>query len=142
MPNLRLLWAGAVVVTLGATYVAGYYQGGKAVQAKWDAAVAEDTKQDHAVLLVGMKDSFDTGLQHEQAREEIRYVTERIVEKIPVYIKADDPVCPVLPSGFGSLHRESAKAVNDALALRKSDGAGAAAAPDARAPNAPRGDGG
>lgn len=142
MPNLKLIGAGAVVVTLGAFFGLGYYQGGKAVQSRWDAAVAEDVRRDHEVLLVGMKDSYETGLQHEQVREEVRYVTERIVEKIPVYIKADDPACPVLPTGFGSLHRESAKAVNDALALGKSHGSGAASAPDARAPNAPGGDGG
>lgn len=139
MPNLKGVLAGAAAVVV--VFIAGYYQGGKAVQAKWDAAVAVEVKEDRDVLLIGMKDSFEVGLQHEQVREEIKYVTQTIVERIPVYIN-DTKSCPVLPAGFGRLHRESAQAINDTFALGKSHGAGAAATPDAGEPNASASGGG
>lgn len=111
------------LTTIVATFGTGYFTGAKSVQAKWDRQVTKDIAADHAVLLLGMKDSYDTGVEYEEQKQEIRYITQTVIEKIPVLIP-DSSVCPVLPRGFGRLHRSSAEAINDAIASGKSDGKG------------------
>lgn len=124
--NKNFIVAGATILALIGCYGAGYKHGASSVQSRWDQTIQEQTREDHEVLLVGMRDSFELGAAHEQQKEVIRYVTEEIIKEIPVYIR-DTSTCPRMPDGFGVLFNRSAQAINDRLAAGQSDGTAGAA---------------
>ena len=115
----RVYLAISTVVAVVA-FVAGYLLGTSHVQARWDAQTLARTQEDHQVLLLGMKDSYEAGVAHEEAREEIRYVVDTIIKQVPVYIK-DTSICPVLPDGWGLLHNTAAQAANAVAASGQLD---------------------
>lgn len=117
----KLVLTGTLAFTLG--LLLGFNRGGAYVQQKWDKHTAKVLAEDHRILLLGMKDSYDKGVEHEEQKQQIRYITQTVIKEIPV-LMPDSSTCPVLPDGFGRLHRASAEAVNDAVASSKSDGKG------------------
>lgn len=128
--NKKLLAAGLSILALGACYGIGYLQGSSRVQSKWDQTTTMQLEQDQKVLLMGMKDSFEIGVAHEQQKEVIRYVTDEIIREIPVYIKSD--TCPKLPDGFSMLYNRSAQAINDSVTASQSNGTAGTSGVNAR----------
>lgn len=120
------IYAVVGALALAGSFTFGYQLGQDNIQAKWDKVSQEETRQDHSVLLVGMKDSFDTGVKHEETKETVRYVTDTVIKQIPIYIK-DSSVCPRLPHGWGLLHQASTAAANAIVASGELDDEGAAA---------------
>lgn len=121
-----LIAASASALVLAGAYALGYSSGKANVQAAWDKEVANQVREDHEVLLVGMRDTFELGQQHEEQKEVIRYEVETIIKKIPVYI-TDTSGCERLPDNWGLLHRASTQAANERLPVGQLDDAGAAA---------------
>ena len=121
--NVKVKALIAVILAAG-IFGAGYLTGSRSVQSDWDKATLAQTLEDHQVLLVGMKDSFELGTQHEEQKQEIAYVTEEIIKKIPVYIK-DTSTCPVLPDNYSVLYNAAAQAVNAGISSGQPNDGGA-----------------
>ncbi|WP_048769236.1 hypothetical protein [Oligella urethralis] len=91
-----------VLLTLPSWFY-GYIQGQNKITAKWEAEKKQQLEDTLQNLNLGLNTSYKLGLQYEQEREEVRYVTRTLVKEVPKYIK-DTSSCPKLPDGWGVLH--------------------------------------
>lgn len=103
--------------------VVGFAAGRAYVQNKWDKEKSLALTEQHSILVRGIDDSFKLGLNYEEQRQEIRYVTREVIREVPKYMP-DTSDCRSLPSGFSRLHNKAAGGPDGGATPGSSDGAG------------------
>lgn len=103
--------------------VVGFTAGRYYIQNKWDKATTQTLAESQALLVRGIDDSFKLGLNYEEQRQEIRYVTKEVIREVPKYMP-DTTDCRRLPSGFSRLHNKAASGPDGGPSPGSSDGAG------------------
>lgn len=90
------------ILVLPSWYV-GYQSGQNKITAQWEAEKQKQSEATLANLNLGLSTSYKLGLQYEEEREHVKYITKTLVKEVPKYIK-DTSSCPKLPDGWGLLH--------------------------------------
>lgn len=116
----------ATLAMLGGAWWIGFSMGQDSVQSEWDKERQAVTEAQSTILINGINETYKLGLQYEEQKIEVHYVTNTLVKKIPDYMP-DTSSCRRLPPGFGRLYNEAASIAVGDPAFRKLDAAGAAA---------------
>lgn len=96
---LPLVMVGVFVVGFGL----GFKLGADRVSARWELEKKETAEKSLVSLNEGLTTSYKLGLQYEEEKESVKFITETIIKEVPKYIK-DTSSCPSLPDGWGLLH--------------------------------------
>jgi hypothetical protein len=98
----------ASVLAVFAAYQLGHHNGWKAHEAKVAADTAQAVKQIAKREVKAQAITNTVATKTEQTRIEIRYRTQTLIQKVPVYVPASADAACVLPTGFVQLHDAAA----------------------------------